>query len=474
MLSRRELLRVLQTLVILCAMTGILTSAHAGEFQVSAHTISQNYELVRTDGDVAPKRRLTQYLQLNGYDLLSDGGHQLSFQSSMRVDTDFALIDADFGEKGGRDFGLERRRFGFHLLYAYLEGRDLWNHLSFKVGRQLYTDVLGWYDFDGVSASVRIWNGIYAEVYGGLEVKQDVLPINDSAFDPDGTSPQSTGVFEFPVYVIGAALRYENLTDTQARVSYRRTFWNPTVGVESERLGAHLNQRLFERYKLYGGAIYNFFISDFDQAEGGFEVMIPEADLTLSAEYFRLKPWFDADSIFNVFDIRAYQDARLRIGYAPFDDLYASLRGGVRFYGRDQEGTSEAGLEIDPIPDEFATDYNVNLRLQVRYRPGLGIWTGLTHQSDFGFAGQQHYTAVSATTPFYYDLFAFSGRVLHIYNDAVFTRALTDTHAFGANLSGKIKLSRYGTFELYVEEAINPFVASEFRIYAMLDLDFWF
>lgn len=440
----------------------------AADFNVNAHTIGQIYEYVRVDGETVPRRRVTQYLSLNGYDLVGDGSNAISFQTSFRIDSDLGLVDAEERDLDGdgepRDCSNGSRLCRLNLLYAYVEGKNLWNHWSFRVGRQLHTDVLGWYDFDGLWSSVRIWAGLHVDVYGGVEVKRDTFVLNDAAFDPDGTHPRGTDfrLYDNTVYAIGAALKWIDLTSTQARISYRRTFWHITSGVETDKLGAHWNQRLFDQLKFWGGAVFNFYITDVDFAEAGIEYTFADPDLVIAGEYYRQIPTFDADSIFNVFDVRGYDDARLRVGWQVNEDIYTSLRGGFRFYGSDSEYDTQLG-----------SDTMVTIRGLLRWRPGMGVWTSLTHLTEFGLGGRKHYTTVGANTPWYHDLWALSGSLLYVNFDADYT-TLLEGNAFGARLGGQLKLGEYGRLDLTLEEAINPFVKNEFRVYALLDLDFWF
>ena len=97
---------------------------------------------------------------------------------------------------------------------------------------------------------------------------------------------------------------------------------------------------------LFVDAVFNFYTTRLDQAEAGIEYNFVDPDITISAEYFRLIPWFDADSIFNVFDIRAYDEVRARMGYQINDDWYTSLRFGVRMFGADDAVVVRRGNAI--------------------------------------------------------------------------------------------------------------------------------
>src|SRR5690606_20215916 len=154
------------------------------------------------------------------------------------------------------------------------------------------------------------------------------------AFDPDGTNPQSTSfqLFDRPVYVLGAGLSYVDERYGQARVTYRRTFWHISHGIEQERLGGNFQARVIEQLNLYGGVVYNFYIDRIDQAEAGAEWHFADPDLTVGGEYFRLVPFFDGDSIFNVFSLQGYDEGRARAAWQINDDLHVMARLGARFY----------------------------------------------------------------------------------------------------------------------------------------------
>jgi hypothetical protein len=325
------------------------------------------------------------------------------------------------------------------------------------------SDVLGWYDFDGLWLSGRIWRGLSLDLYGGLEVKQDVLPFNDAAFDADGTNPRGNldGLFDRPVYAIGAGLQYTDSDYGQARLTYRRSFWHPSHGVERERFGGHASARPLPALRLYGGAVYNLFIARIDQADAGVEWRFADPDLTLGVEYARLVPHFDADSIFNVFNTFAFDEARARVGWQVSDDLYASLRAGVRVYGHDDD------LKVE----NDAGDTAFTAALTLRWRTWRGLWTSLNHHSEVSYAGRRHTTSVGAQSPFFFDLWRLTARAMHANFDATYTRALTG-NAFGVNLGTAIKLGRFGQFELLGEQATNPFVQNELRVLALIDLSF--
>jgi hypothetical protein len=458
---------VVAVAVVALVGVGMPREARAVDFEVASRTVAQAFEYLRVgrgpeeDGVIA-RQRITQYLSLNSHDILSDDRHQLRFHSLMRFDTDLALSGEDLD---AISFGLSRRYNQFQIQYLYLEGEDLWGHLGFRVGRQLQSDVLGWYDFDGLWVSGRIWRGLSVDVYGGLETKQDVMPINDAAFDADGTNPQGSldDLYDRPVYALGAGLQYVDAEYAQARVTYRRTFWHPSHGVERERVGGHTSLHVLKPLRVFGGAVYNLVIARVDQADAGVEWTLPGPDVTLAAEYSRIVPNFDADSIFNVFSTYSYNEARVRAGWQVNDRLYTLLRVGTRIYGHDDE------LEVENGDGDTA----FNVMLSLRWRAWKGVQTALSHQTEVSYAGRRLYTAISAQSPYFYDLWKVTGRVTHANFDATYTRAL-EGNAVGVNLGTAIKLGKFGQFELLGEQALNPFVKNELRVLALIDLNFHF
>src|SRR5437879_5024901 len=96
-------------------------SASAADFQISATTVAQGYELGAADGSVVARRRLAQYVRLNGYNLIDDTTGTLYFVSSFRLDSDFGLTNTDSTITGAQYLRQGLRELdspGFSLLYG--------------------------------------------------------------------------------------------------------------------------------------------------------------------------------------------------------------------------------------------------------------------------------------------------------------------------------------------------------------------
>ena len=157
-------------------------TASASAFQLEARTEAQVYQ-IRAWRDsspdepvLLPRRRIVQYLGLNGYELVT--GQDMGFESSLRVFADFGLPRGEAARLDGL------RSEDADLLYAFV--RYGWNGIEGRLGRQVYGDVSDILAFDGLRVRYVSPLGIGAEVYGGLWVKGAGF-LSSSVYQPDGT-----------------------------------------------------------------------------------------------------------------------------------------------------------------------------------------------------------------------------------------------------------------------------------------------
>jgi hypothetical protein len=323
------------------------------DFAIDVRTVGQGYQVrgYAPDGrnQLLSRRRLTQYLNLNVYDIEparwkdpTGGRNNLFVDVSLRFDSDFGgyLL----GRPRGDDEIRELKQDQVDVLYAFVGGRGVAGRLDFQLGRQIHFDQVDFYSFDGGDAILRVHGPLYAEAFAGTEVRGE-LPLASPVFELDGTSAGSRDPATRPDQarqlrpLVGGALALDGDGDGDgagrfaARLAYRRV-WSataqplpgePATGVNDEKLALTGSAAWRDRVFATFGVRYNLLVAAFDDQQIAVRVRVA-ARQWLSAEQAYLAPTFDGDSIWNIFSSGAYRD--LRIGYE------AGLAPGVRAHAR--------------------------------------------------------------------------------------------------------------------------------------------
>lgn len=193
-------------------------SAWAYEFEVTAQTIGQGYNLRSfrlLGGDLSlSRRRFTQTLSLNIWDLggrpgrrgfsrrqLADGGRlsgpEVYITTYLRLDHDFGSWSTGSLFSGVSGINpldavdlipeLENGLIALDVLYAYAAAEELaggW--LDIHVGRLLEIGALDWTSFDGIKLRAETSLPIALVAFGGLRVRE-ATPTGSATFAPDGT-----------------------------------------------------------------------------------------------------------------------------------------------------------------------------------------------------------------------------------------------------------------------------------------------
>jgi hypothetical protein len=468
--------------------------AFAADFQISATTLAQGYELGAADGSVVARRRLSQYVRLNGYNLLED--NTLFFVSSFRLDADFGLTNTDSAITGQQYLRQAIRELdspNFSLLYAYLAGRNLYGRIDFDAGRQFIVDLVDFFHFDGVRVAVNTPWRFGVEAFAGYEVRAGAA-LGISSFDLPGVAETADSAPTF-----GAALYLRDLQwgaySLTGRLSYRKTQGSrnldscavdPTTRFEcdrltvadpldrtevqrafardlvlDERISANLQARL-DKVHVWGAFSYNLVQGWFDDLLLGVQGRLLSGRLILESEYLRTRPRFDADSIFNIFGTQALDDLRFKVGW-DFQNGYEIYgRGFVRFFYTGIFGTSPAD------PTVTATGVVVGGRIP----HGRRAYTTVDVIAQNGYGG--YLFGGDAWTRFALmdNKLELDGRFLVLRFD---DDRLENVNGINVTLQGGARwvLHRYVAVHLILEESTNRLYSSIFRVYGLLDLNFW-
>jgi hypothetical protein len=487
--------------------------AHAYDFWVNAQTIGQAYQQRAGDGSLLDRRRLTQYVRLGIFGLLDktagiplrrgspDDSPSIGFVGSFRFDSDFG-IDSNARILTPQ---LDQYYLAFSLLYAYFFGRNfLKGWLEWEVGRQFIIDQLDWYAFDG--ANVRfVLKPLFVSVEGfaGVQV-EDNDALGTNVWMLDGTAVTPLDPFSQQHNAVspmaGFAVMAHGLRWLQTRFAYRRT-WSATQnqdlyfdpafaraaigtlppgaslgsGVEEEKIAYSATIfPYFPKYtiRLTGGFRYNLLLSQFDDIRASADFQLTPRH-SIGGEYYRIRPDFIGDSIFNVFSTQATEDAHLRYSFklTPYWEIAA--RGTARFY----EYLYPPASPMDPAGRqvyEFGGSLGARYWNKLRYLRGEFNWVQ-------GYGGRRGGIDVAGRYPFLNDRIRVDGRLTWVtWEDDLRNPAPPETqsfdavgHSFGVQVGGTWIAYKGVLVHVLLEENINQIYASQFRIVAMLDLSLW-
>jgi hypothetical protein len=232
--------------------------------------------------------------------------------------------------------------------------------------------------------------------------------------------------------------------------------------VNSESLSASARVNLWEGGIVpWGAARWNLLLARIDEAHAG--VRLGWAQTAITPEIVYSFPSFDGDSIFNVFSSEPYRDLRLTWDVWPG-------RGALRAYARGflrqfTEGDEPADV-ADPLDtDSFAAGGAIGGRLRTgRARLRLDLFY------EDGFGGLRAGGDVSGRLRITNDI-ELEGRMTTIVYDEDLIEELHGV-TFGAQAGARWELDDGIAFHLLVEDNVNRFHASQFRLIGLVDLAF--
>jgi hypothetical protein len=475
-------------------------TARAYNTEIDASAAAQYYTLSSPYGEPELRsRRYTSTLGMSLYDLTGDTSPSrptLSFRSRLRLDADLGQDPAERDPNSTRYVpGLEQAPLD--LMYAYLEGeRYLDGSLGFRLGRQYVADVLGWWSFDGAEVTLAAPAYVRLEAYAGFEQRSGLPLLATPRYRADGVasgsrddlrSNQWTGYLEESKLApaLGVALETADLGWLHARVTYRRVtnrdnvvvspFLDPSGKlstysadrVSTEKVGGSLRLSPLGVGSLSGSVVYDFYAGIVSHQALALDVF-PTARLSLGADYERLVPTFDGDSVFNWFSHSAITTLKGRADWAVTRRFDAALSFGSRLYetlGDPATYASQPDQElVTREVDPFAT-------LGGRYRYNAGS-VSLRGQAEGG--GRGHRVGADLTSKQlwksgYYDSLV----ILSLYDFADELRPDRYATSFTYVLGLGMRPNALGTttrLGVEWEHSMNRLVGQRYRMLATLDL----
>jgi len=446
--------------------------AFGASFHVHSETVGDFYQLLNASNEVLNRRQIHQYLGFGAYDLLSDGEHQLSISTLMRFDADFGLADDEVDPQNNA------RRAHLTIQHALFEGKDLFGMLDFKLGRQLHADPLDFLMFDGLSIALSSPWHIGVEVMIGLEsqsARDPDIPLTLSNLELDGVrfvegTHETTNLARV---VFGAALVTKGLNDTRARLSYRRIASGfasdaPMGKVNQEKVGIALYQRLFDILHLNGALSYDLYTLQPDAIRAGFRVQALDS-LGFEAEYVRLVPVFDADSIFNVFQAYPLNDINGRVRWHASRTSWGYLGGMVRLFGNETLSTLEAP-SVSANEDELVLAYGV----MAGYHHAFGADGRIHGDVSFeeGYGGTRWLLDLGGRWALLPGRVELDGRLTGVLFADELQENL-EALSLGYQLGGRYLFKRSAALQVLVEHNMNRLHKHQVRVFVLADINLW-
>jgi len=466
----------------------VSSSAWAYDFSIDVRTIGQCYQVrgyaPNGGNQLLTRRRLTQYLNLNVYDIEPDrwkdpegGRNNVFVDVSLRFDTDFGGYM--LGRPTGTDQIRELQQNQVDILYAFVGGRDIGGRLDFQLGRQIHFDLVDFYSFDGADVVLRVRRPLVVEAFAGTEVRGE-LPLSSPVFELDGTSAGSRDPATRPGQasalrpLAGAAIAFDPGGALAMRVAYRRV-WSatadqlpgePSSGVNDEKLSLTGNAGFRDRIYATFGVRYNLLLATFDDQQIGVRVRLTSRQW-LSAEQAYLAPTFDGDSIWNVFSTGAYRDLRAtyELHFAP--GVRANARGFVRIF-ESTPGDTVAGQDLGAQAPGGRLAGGGTLGVEARRARSFLRIDGYY---DDGYGGRKLGADLSARYAIYPGQWELEGRLTGYGWRSDLQPESNRGVVFGAQAGSRYQLAPGMRVHFLAEENAGTLYRSQFRGLALIDVD---
>jgi hypothetical protein len=325
-------------LALAAALLLAATAARSYDQQVTSTLWAEGYSVPARDGSLTSRRRIVEDLHLAAWNLLrseSDPyyqGPRLSIELGLRLDTDFAVGPDESAPSNDSAYVAGLRPMQMDVMFAYIDARGFWDgSLDLRAGRQVRLDTLGYFAFDGAEMVVHVPIGLSLSTFLGYEVRGgDLLGYDQLELDgvdsggrdeleadryPDRVDPQrrlaiGTEMSLAPLSWIDAGFAVRTVGLSQP-LADQRLGWRLTLGNRPVRaFGRVVWNPMLDRRDDYGEA----FVEQTLVSEADAELQVTPHDvISVLAEYHLYRPTFEADSIFNVFNLMPQNDLGGRV-----------------------------------------------------------------------------------------------------------------------------------------------------------------
>jgi len=335
--------------------------ALAFDGEVRADTQAQAYQVRGPAGaPLLSMRRFTQTLTLAAFERLRRGV-VWTVRARLRFDSDFGTACDLTGDRCLDELNRSRAaefaplfaRRTLDLPFAWLEGAGLFGGTAeVRLGRQLVTDPLGFFLFDGARLRVRAWDRVVFEAYGGLETRTG-FPLSNGRYERDGLQRADRSTWDASLATrvndrslagaLSFAVETANAGPLFARATWRRVWGDD--GVAEEKLGLAADVQVSTRWRAYVEAVHSIPQQQVSSVIAG--ATWAGEGASFGAELSRWRPTFDLTSVWASFWTDPIDEGRLR-GEIPLGRGW-SLRAGThgRRYALSDAPASDNGPALD-------------------------------------------------------------------------------------------------------------------------------
>jgi hypothetical protein len=315
-------------------------SALGASQHISSELFAEGYSVPAADGSALSRRRLVDDLRLSVFELMPGSadpyyrGPRLSLELDLRIDTDFAVRRAESDPDLAASYSPGTTPLAFDAVIAFVDAQGFWNGaLDARGGRQIRLDAIGFTAFDGLEMRLHLPLGLSIAPFLGYEVRGGDL-LGYDAFELDGvdsggrhdmeTDRYTSRTDPDPRLAFGAEVEFAPSAWLDAAAAYRVVGLSEQIA--DERVGGRIDAGKGP-VRAHVRAVWSPILDRRDDfaaaAAEGTAVNEADAELTVTpvsflsvtAEYHLFRPIFEADSIFNVFDLEPRRDLGGRAGW---------------------------------------------------------------------------------------------------------------------------------------------------------------
>ena len=316
-------------------------AAMAQSYHVRTQTSAVFSQRQRLDTSVEAPRLLNQSVELYGFDLLLTPDAPLEGRAAMRLRYDLATTQS--------------APFALDLLFV---GWRPSPSLRLEAGRLWASSPLGLQDLDGARLSwtptLTRRSRLSLSTFVGRDVQASSAPLAPTTFDAQGLPLQDDTRRPELALIANAQAALTAVDERLVVATAYQTRWRRDEALDhtvtgEERLAAAASIAPLKRHRLETLLAYNASIRRGEHVKAQYLWLGPKhspARPSISVSASRRRPWFDASSIFNLFDPSPHDDLRLAASSSP----RRQLRLGADLWGRAYHG--DAGR----APDWFRPD----------------------------------------------------------------------------------------------------------------------